>query len=327
MSNLKESMKNFRLIFLVLLGVFAFQSISAQKKPQKIPQISICNGIATYLPKPEISRAAIDAKAVGTSGVVNVQILIDEEGRVVSAKAVSGHPILRPEAEQAALKAKFKVTTYLGKPIKVSCVIVYNFKNDSADQSNQIKEEKPRQNGIINGMATFLPKPVYPQEASDFCAEGEVEVEVLIDENGRVQKAAAISGDELLRKTSVEAAKKAKFRPPGWPVRVKGIVVYNFVPKQKCITVGVVNEKAKVLPKPVINGKISKETTIDVQIIVDVNGDVIRAKALSGPPLLRAACENSARKTKFAPTLINGPPILVRAILRYKFKPDGTVEL
>ena len=36
--------------------------------------------------------------------------------------------------------------------------------------------------GIVNGKATYLPQPNYPQEAKDFCASGKVKVEVLIDE-------------------------------------------------------------------------------------------------------------------------------------------------
>jgi TonB family protein len=74
-------------------------------------------------------------------------------------------------------------------------------------------QENPVRAGIVNGMAIDLPKPVYPQEAKEFCAEGRVEVEVLISEAGKVLEAEAISGDELLREVSVEAVKKAKFRP------------------------------------------------------------------------------------------------------------------
>ncbi|HBR56963.1 MAG TPA: energy transducer TonB, partial [Blastocatellia bacterium] len=58
---------------------------------------------------------------------VDVQVMIDEAGGVVSAKAVNGHPILRNAAEKAALNAKFDPTTLNGMPVKVTGVIVYRF--------------------------------------------------------------------------------------------------------------------------------------------------------------------------------------------------------
>jgi TonB family protein len=61
------------------------------------------------------------------SGAVNVQVLIDEDGRVVSAQAISGHPLLRGAAESAARQARFQPTNLSGAPVKVSGTIVYNF--------------------------------------------------------------------------------------------------------------------------------------------------------------------------------------------------------
>lgn len=82
------------------------------------------NGLAIYLPKPIYSSIAKQARA---AGAVNVQVLIDETGKVVSAKAVSGHPMLLPLAQQAAYGARFTPTTLGGQAVKVSGVITYNF--------------------------------------------------------------------------------------------------------------------------------------------------------------------------------------------------------
>ncbi len=88
------------------------------------PSLGVINGKAYYLPKPAYSAAAI---AVRAEGKVDVQVMIDETGKVVSANAVSGHPMLRGPAERAARNAKF-TPTYLSKvPVKVTGVIVYNF--------------------------------------------------------------------------------------------------------------------------------------------------------------------------------------------------------
>ena len=90
-----------------------------------IPSLGVINGIASYLPKPQYPAVAL---MVNAQGNVDVQVMIDETGRVVSAKAVSGHPLLRNVAEQAARNAKF-TPTYLSKvAVKVTGVIVYNFK-------------------------------------------------------------------------------------------------------------------------------------------------------------------------------------------------------
>ena len=52
---------------------------------------------------------------------------IDEQGTVTSASAVSGHPMLRRAAEQAAKMSKFSPTLVSGQPIKITGIIVYNF--------------------------------------------------------------------------------------------------------------------------------------------------------------------------------------------------------
>jgi TonB family protein len=82
------------------------------------------NGKATYLPKPAYTAIA---KAGRASGVVIVEVLIDENGKVVSAHAVSGHPLLLKEAVQAAWQARFSPTTLGDQRVKVSGVITYNF--------------------------------------------------------------------------------------------------------------------------------------------------------------------------------------------------------
>ncbi|MCA1629301.1 MAG: energy transducer TonB [Acidobacteria bacterium] len=67
------------------------------------------------------------AKAAGIEGSVSVEILVDEQGRVVSAKATTGHALLRIAAQQAATQARFTPTKLNGEPVKVSGVITYNF--------------------------------------------------------------------------------------------------------------------------------------------------------------------------------------------------------
>ena len=84
----------------------------------------VVNGYAIELPKPAYPPTA---KAIGLSGVVNVQVLIDEHGTVVSAKAIDGHVFFKSEAERAAKRARFHPTYLSEQPVRVTGVIVYKF--------------------------------------------------------------------------------------------------------------------------------------------------------------------------------------------------------
>ena len=93
-------------------------------KPPAVISKGVITGLAISLPKPAYSEFAKRARIQGT---VTVQVLVDETGRVVSAKVVSGHPLLMVEAQRAALQARFAPTKLSGQPVKVSGVISYNF--------------------------------------------------------------------------------------------------------------------------------------------------------------------------------------------------------
>src|SRR5687767_4068860 len=82
------------------------------------------NGKAISLPTPEYPVLARQAQA---SGSVEVQVTVDEEGNVISANAMSGHPLLRAAAVTAAQKAKFSPTKLNGELVKVTGVLTYFF--------------------------------------------------------------------------------------------------------------------------------------------------------------------------------------------------------
>ena len=90
----------------------------------------------------------------------------------------------------------------------------------------------PISGGVLNGKAINLPKPAYPPIARAAHASGTVVVQLLIDENGNVVSAHAVSGHPLLQGAAVGAARQAKFSPTklsGQPVKVTGVIQYNFV--------------------------------------------------------------------------------------------------
>ena len=106
--------------------VYRFVADSQDDFPEQGKSISggVLNGKATVLPKPAYPAAA---KAVAAEGSVAVKVLVDESGNVIAAEAVSGHPLLRAAAVEAARGVKLSPTRLSGEPVKVSGIIVYNF--------------------------------------------------------------------------------------------------------------------------------------------------------------------------------------------------------
>jgi protein TonB len=94
--------------------------------PKKNVTISggVLNGKAIAKPQPAYPPIA---KAARASGAVIVSVTVDESGRVISASAVSGHPLLRQAAVQAAHGWRFSPTLLSGQPVKVTGTITFNF--------------------------------------------------------------------------------------------------------------------------------------------------------------------------------------------------------
>ena len=104
---------------------------SAQQAPasqggtkQEITDAGVVNDKALRLPKPDYPSIA---KAGRASGTVNVLVMIDESGKVIAARAITGHPLLRSSAEAAAREAQFTPPLINGQPAKVRGIIVFNF--------------------------------------------------------------------------------------------------------------------------------------------------------------------------------------------------------
>ncbi|HVE58613.1 MAG TPA: energy transducer TonB [Pyrinomonadaceae bacterium] len=144
----------FFFLILLILGVGS-SDISAQddtggapaNQTPKTISGGVLNGKATNLVKPPYPSAA---QAVRAEGAVNVQVTIDESGNVISATAVSGHPLLRAGAVQAARQSKFSPTMLSGQPVKVTGIIVYNF------VLPKLAETRESEKLIPMGLAMFL---------------------------------------------------------------------------------------------------------------------------------------------------------------------------
>lgn len=68
------------------------------------------------------------AKKIRLQGDVSVEVIVSPDGRVESARAVSGHPMLASAAVDAARRWRFGPTLLNGVPVRVTGVIVFVFK-------------------------------------------------------------------------------------------------------------------------------------------------------------------------------------------------------
>lgn len=253
-------MKIIAAIFLTLL--IAITSI-AQKGNVKAEVIFLDpQPVVRQLPVPAYPKEAGLMPGVRFS----VGVTIDTKGNVIFADDPENpypicksivHPAvtaLKASVVAAAKKAKFKPVpaqlsgrieyALVETPAKTSKTAKNNYK---LDRLTLLKEDKkgnaavgtttqnPDQSsaGVLNGKATALPKPVYPQTARITRPSGPVSVQILITETGEVFSAEAKSGDAQLRKSAETAACGARFSPTllsGQPVKVSGVITYNFVP-------------------------------------------------------------------------------------------------
>jgi TonB family protein len=117
----------------------------------------------------------------------------------------------------------------------VSAIDGQILKTEKEDRKEEAATEPgqraPISGGVLNGKATSLPQPAYPEIARAAHASGEVTVQVTVNETGNVVAARAVSGHPLLQAAAVMAARQATFTPTrlsGEPVKVTGVLIYNF---------------------------------------------------------------------------------------------------
>ena len=116
-------------------------------------------------------------------------------------------------------------------------------------------------------------------------------------------------------------------RPGKQTPEVEGMIrrleaLLKWEPSPSPTSIGILNGRAISLQKPAYPDEARKahaSGTVVVEIEIDECGNVSSAKAISGPAILRKACESAARGAKFTPTVVNGSPIRVTGVIQYNF--------
>ncbi len=205
--------------------------------------------VLTSSAKYSMPESALNAEIGGT---VVMGISVDATGKPARALLISGpmwpcgaDPAKALEELSATLtetmmSLRFTPGTTDGKPDEKAIALTLQLKNPKlalvpgpVDPATGKPRPTRISGGVLNGKATELPKPAYPAEARTNRDSGAVSIEVLIDEDGKVVRAGAVSGAPTLQYAARDAACRAKFSATtlsGNPVKVSGVMTYNFVP-------------------------------------------------------------------------------------------------
>jgi protein TonB len=71
---------------------------------------------------------------------------------------------------------------------------------------------------------------------------------------------------------------------------------------------------------PAIARGARQEGAVPVEVSINENGDVVSARAVGGPILLRTAAESAARQWKFRPSTRDGKPLATATTITFRFK-------
>ena len=161
------------------------------------------------LPERQIERPKVDVSGANANTAANEQVLPDTPN--------AQQP--NQPAQQESDPNQAPVTENRTDPAAT---------NAANNQQNQDKKKGPINGGMLNGKAIYLPQPEAPSSE----AHGVVLVAIVVDEQGSVVEARAVSGPAALHLVAVNAARLARFSPTmlmGEPVKVSGTLSYNFV--------------------------------------------------------------------------------------------------
>ncbi|MEN3332297.1 MAG: periplasmic protein TonB [Blastocatellia bacterium] len=147
---MKRNVLHWFATFLLLLAMLTLHT-TARATPQDKPELpkiirksgGVLQGSATKRVEPAYPPLA---KTARVSGAVVVEVTVDEDGKVISARAVSGHPLLKDAAVNAARAWMFTPTTLQGTPVKVIGTITIYFDLDPKEEIEKLQQqiaEKP----------------------------------------------------------------------------------------------------------------------------------------------------------------------------------------
>jgi TonB family protein len=195
-----------------------------------------------------------------------------------------------------------------------------------------------------------IQKATYPYEAREKQLQGQVLVKILVSTAGDVESVELISGDPVLARAAMEAAKKWKFKPfikNGKPIKVSTNLPFSFAfteniheetvppmeipvptdgseaPKRVRIAQGVstgllVYKVQPVYPPDARRARI--EGTVVLRAIIDKEGRIADLQLISGPKELAPAAIGAVQQWRYRPYLLNGEAVAVDTQIQVNFQ-------
>jgi hypothetical protein len=293
-----------RAFFLAILVGILFLSITSINAQMPVSDPDYVPPKIVTIPRLTPPKESVES---GLGGVVRVEVTIDEAGNVTSVKEALGPGTvcqqvtradvvaMRSAAQEAAYLAKFDPATRKGKPVESSTWLNFTFPGKAA------------------GTPEFTAAPPRPRDESKFTAKSDSGFSAANPPPPDYKGPVHVGGSG---QDSNPATTNMVVVPD-----LKGDQIGN-IPKQ--INGGVLNGKAISLtkpPYPPAARAVRAEGAVSIEVLIDENGDVFSASAVSGHPLLRAASAQAACGSKFNPTQLSGNPVKVTGIIVYNFVP------
>jgi TonB family protein len=224
-------LNRFQKIILGSLLVFAIV-LSCQEKTTPpvtettIDAASMTTGMGVYdqSPEPVEGFVAIQKKMIypeiqrqaGIEGKVFVKLLITEQGDIETAEIIkSANPAMDSAAIHALTGLKWKPARKQEQPVKVSIVVpvVFTLTAEKNPPAQSVDHSIPQP---VGGMAAIAAQIRYPDVARRAGITGEVHLQLLIDEQGKIEKTEIVKSmgkDNGLDEAALDAVRKVTWQP------------------------------------------------------------------------------------------------------------------
>jgi protein TonB len=226
----------------------------AQKAWDAIPANAVRVGGGITPPTKTKTLAPVyppDALAAKVSGVVIIEAVIGEDGKVRDSRVLRSIPMLDAAATEAVRQWEFTPTVLNGAPVPVVMTVTVNFvPKESSGVAGAFDAPPPPPpppaadvKGLSDPAAVRIGQglkpptklthvnPVYPPDAKDAGVQGVVIMDVLIGPDGRVQQTKILRSIPLLDQAAIDAVAQWVFTPTllnGEPKKVIMTVTVNF---------------------------------------------------------------------------------------------------
>ncbi|WP_321475406.1 M56 family metallopeptidase [uncultured Paludibaculum sp.] len=209
----------------------------SKPQPMELAQVAPLTVLANR--GPEYPPLALQARI---QGPVTVDVHVNAEGLVESAKAVDGHPLLRIAAEDCVRNWRYSPQRANGKAVEADTQAVVNFHLPAV---GGVEPARPAGTAVPTRISVggniqkqvllSSAEPEYPPLAKQARIQGMVRFEVVLGRDGKVSNLKLVSGHPLLVQSAVQAVRQYTYRPTllnGEPVEVATTVDVPFTLSQ-----------------------------------------------------------------------------------------------